>query len=735
MSNYRSPIRIINTDFTAGELDATLAMRHDTGILPSGAKSLKNMLVAQTGSASRRPGFINLVDLPARRRLVEFDYDIDEKYLCAFGHNVLNIYTVTGTLLQTFSGGTDCPWTSTTMWEFNFVHKGDVMIITHNDFRMRRLARTGATSFVLTNLAFSSDTGASVLNQPHFKYYLAAVTMGVSDFNLGTGKTLTCSDPIFTSAWVGDRVRIFGCEIEITAYLTPTTCTATVHQKVAKRLSIAPFRYTDGSGVVEVTHALHGMATGDTIDISGSNDDLGIPRADLNGPKVITVVDEDRYTVVAESSETASNSGDGGGPSVRISTTAKTRDWTEQVWSSRRGWPGAVTLHENRLWLGGSRGNPTYLSGSAVGAYYDHNARDGLDDESVQGLISTLERIKHLVSARTLQIFCEASEAIVETQNGVPITPANMKVTTQTNYGASDVKPLQFDGSTIFSQHKGRNIRELVYNYESESHVSQPISVRAAHLINSPRDMSVVQGTPLHPEQFAIVVNGDGTVAILQALRNEKLVAWTPMIPGYGLIDAVAVIPASLTSGPRIYFSVVEAGVYTLCMMDLDSTDIWLDFAKKLTGPSSTTWPLGAAYAGKMLSIMSNNNYLGKYAANGAGTLILPFSLTSIIAGYDYEIEAIPNPPDKELTDGPMTGEIRRIVSATIHWHESTAVAVNGMEQLQFNPISNPNTEAVRKSGKKRVRLLGYNRDPSIRIDQPTPGPLTLLGMSMEVSL
>ena len=37
MSNYKSPIRTIHTDFSAGELDPMMAMRHDTGKLPSGA--------------------------------------------------------------------------------------------------------------------------------------------------------------------------------------------------------------------------------------------------------------------------------------------------------------------------------------------------------------------------------------------------------------------------------------------------------------------------------------------------------------------------------------------------------------------------------------------------------------------------------------------------------------------------------------------------------------------------
>jgi hypothetical protein len=176
---------------------------------------------------------------------------------------------------------------------------------------------------------------------------------------------------------------------------------------------------------------------------------------------------------------------------------------------------------------------------------------------------------------------------------------------------------------------------------------------------------------------------------------------------------------------------------YTLQRFELDASDVWLDHAKvmDIAPLTSNVFVLGVSYAGMTLDVMANNNYLGRFTADVAGSITLPFSLPKIVAGFDYPVSLIPQPPDKELTDGPMTGEIRRIVSATVHWHQSTAVAINGQEQLFFNPLADPAVEAPRQSGKRRIRLLGYSRDPAITIHQPTPGPLTVLGMSLEVSL
>lgn len=59
-----------------------------------------------------------------------------------------------------------------------------------------------------------------------------------------------------------------------------------------------PFEFTDGSNVVTVNHADHGLVTGDVITLSGNTSDLaGIPSAQFNGKFLVTVVDEDSYTI------------------------------------------------------------------------------------------------------------------------------------------------------------------------------------------------------------------------------------------------------------------------------------------------------------------------------------------------------------------------------------------------------------------------------------------------------
>jgi len=653
----------------------------------------------------------------------------------AFGHNRVDFYDVNGTLLQSITGQ---PWTlidtifntpSGSAWEMTVFQKGDVMILAHTGFQPRRIQRTGLSTFTIGLYQFSTDTGAAVINQPTIKFFPFTTTLAISDYNPGAGRTLTASAGIFSAAWVGERVRIYGKEIEITGFTNATTVTATVHQRIEANLAIAPFRYTELSTVVEVTHVLHGLTTGATVNIQGATDNFTISPADINGNRAITVIDENTYSVVTGGAA-ADASGDGGGPSVTIATTSATTSWTEQIWSNRRGWPGAVALHENRIWFGGSPSAPSFLAGSAIGDYYDFNTREGLADESIQGTISTKGRIQYLVSASDLQIFTDSAEAATETQQGEPITPATLKVVTHTTYGSSRYSnPRIFDGAVLFVQKSGKNVREMMFDYRIDGYTATAVSMLSAHMIDQPYDMATFSGTGTRPEQYAFLVNYFGQVAVFHSIRSDELAAWTPFVNGDGQFDSVCVM------GQTVFFSVIRnvngSGQVHLDRFELDTQDVWLDGAVKVAGGSTLTKALGPRYANKTVTvtkggILSGVQLVGTFTADAAGTITFPTPQSAIVAGYDYPFKIVPLPPDTQLNDGPMTGEIRRIASANIHFVNSVSCAVNGIELL-----TPPNAQ----SGKRKVRLLGYDEDPFITITQPSPGPLTVLGMNLEVSI
>lgn len=733
MSNYRSPIRTIQTDWRTGEIDPAFAMRVESKALSTGARRLTNMLIRNTGACERRPGMLTEQTIgAARTRLLEFEFDADEKYVVGFSAGAVRIWNAAGAAM-TVTPSTGQPWsTDKITWEINVLQRADVMLIVHRTFKIRRLRRTGSTTFVMETLQFDTDEGANVLNQPYIRYATETIGVRLSSYVVGAA-VATFSQGILSAAWNGERFRIWNCEVDIgpTGFLTATTANVQVRQLVRADLGIAPLRVEKNSGLVYVTHPQHGLI-GNQIVVEGATDLFGIAAAEINGPQTIYGVDSDHYYFTV-SPAFSTSAGDGGGSNVhiRLDGNTYTKQWAEQVWSDRRGWPGAITLHENRLWMGGSTAYPTFLAGSAVGDYYDFSVRDGLDDESVQGTISATSRIIHLVSAKQLQIFCENSESVVETQNGEPITPGSLKVVNHTAYGVDpNVRPRVFDGATLFAQRNGKNIRELIYDFNSDSHVALPVSILASHLIRKPNDVAVLLGTATRPEQYAFFVNADGTCAVLHSIRSEELAAWTLFTSGgAGFFDSVCCI------GTSVFFSVKRGTTYYLDRFELDATDVWLDSAVHLTGQTSSNVILGTAYANKTVTVMSNGWSWGTFTADAAGVVTLPALAEDLFAGYDPGVVAIPMPPDKEMNDGPMTGEIRRIVATTLHFRDSVSASVNGREILGYQTGQDVSLPPILHSGKKVVRKLGYSRDPDITVSQPNPGPLVLLGLVHQVSI
>jgi hypothetical protein len=111
-----------------------------------------------------------------------------------------------------------------------------------------------------------------------------------------------------------------------------------------------PLRTSDGSAVVEVTQIRHGYSGGEAIVISDAAPTGGINSGNINGSFTVgDIIDDNTYTYTAGGA--ASSSEDGGGI-VNVTTHAATVDWDEQSWSAVRGYPAAVTFHENRLVFG-----------------------------------------------------------------------------------------------------------------------------------------------------------------------------------------------------------------------------------------------------------------------------------------------------------------------------------------------------------------------------------------------
>nr|BAR15332.1 putative tail tubular protein B [uncultured Mediterranean phage uvMED] len=213
------------TNFTGGELSPRLDGRNDLAKYPTGCKTLENMIVFPHGSAARRSGtqFVAEVkDSSKETRLIPFEFSTTQTYMLEFGNQYIRFYKDNGQIL---SGGSayeiSSPYLEAELFDIKFAQSADVMYICHPNHPVKKLARTGHTSWTLTSVDFQ--------NGPFMDHNIETTTITASHTNAGQTGTLTLSSTTgvnsnqgWLSTDVGRLVHMLDGHVKITGYTSTT---------------------------------------------------------------------------------------------------------------------------------------------------------------------------------------------------------------------------------------------------------------------------------------------------------------------------------------------------------------------------------------------------------------------------------------------------------------------------------------------------------------------------------
>ena len=727
-----SVLRTVYTNFSAGEINPLLANRTDAQAYFNGAKTLRNWYLLDEGGLMRRPGTTYKASLPGDSRIIPFIFSNDELAVFALSNNRLDVFDSDGVSVQS-NITSNCNWTTAQLFELNYAQFGDTVFIVHRNNPIVKIVRASASSFSVSLFTFEEDetvsvSGAIKTTQPFFKYADASISVTLSDKTTGTGRTLTASSGYFTSAYVGTYLLVNNKQVKVTGFTSATVVTVTVIEEV------------------------------DTV-----------------GPHFI---------------------------------------WAEQLISSIKGFPQAVTFHDNRLYFGGVRDKPASVIASKVGEYFNFDIGSGAADDAIDVTVAgdRVNEIRHLVSSRNLQVFTDGGEFFVPTSTDTSaVTPSNIIFMRQTPYGCNRAKPIIFDGATIYAQKNGRAIREYLYSDVETAYASTSISILASQVVNNPVDMTMITGSTTKPEQFAFFTNTDGTLALFHSIRSEKIAGWTVWTTRTG--DEFR----SITAINENLFCVVKrtlqgSTVYTLekfaetDALTLDSSGVTTlnqQGSPKVNGGSQsgstlnvdgytsapnpndiiqiagnstqyTIQTVNATASGYTLVLNQNlaatpsdnavitivqgrlhntpthltstsvyavdgTMALGTFTTSGSNTITLNEAHPAgVNIGFDYTPTLETMPIDKDISNGPLTGQIKRISRAVIDVSNTLNVALQAADKEAKSLIIRQVDFKVAQSvaavtGKKEFYFLGYDRTPTVKITQTEPLPLTLLGMAVEV--
>ena len=423
----------------------------------------------------------------------------------------------------------------------------------------------------------------------------------------------------------------------------------------------------------------------------------------------------------------------------------------EPVISNTRGWVRSVTFKFGRLWLGGLGSRPQTLLASKVGDFFNLNEGTGLDDEAINITIDDdrVNAIRNLFPGRTLQVFTTGGEFVVQPSLGDPVTPGKIaeQLKKATLHGCSRTRPVSVDGATIFVEGSGYVVRQFVYNELEQSYNAGNVSLLAPHLVRVPLQMDVRRATEDFPADYVHLVNTDGTLAVLNILRDEQLLAWS-LFQTDGLFEDVSVV------GTQVYV-IVQRTIQGLPVRyiekfnpahKLDSSLISATAVQSTGLPWHTMtsqqagWSGWSHLEGKTVRVIGDDYVLDSETVVSGG-----FTTSEIVgtveAGLDFKAKIETLPVEMVIAGQSESGQFKRLVSANLRLLESRGVVVEQKNGKRYKPAWRQFGASVLDklaevfTGWKKIYLGGFDRDTQLVITQEDPLEFHVLALNLEVGI
>lgn len=398
--------------------------------------------------------------------------------------------------------------------------------------------------------------------------------------------------------------------------------------------------------------------------------------------------------------------------------------FTAAAWGTS--YPRAVTLFQQRLWLGGSAANPQTFWGSKTGSHEDFTGGPN-DADAVSFSIAsdTAEHIQWMLGARTLMIGCSNGEFVV---NGKPITPTQFDIIRQTGYGsASAPQPDMVGNEVLFVQRGGTKLRNMVWRYERDAHTSSEASMIAEHI--AARGIVDQTATRL-PDSILWEVLSDGRVAVVAYQGEEDASGWS-VFETDGRVESVC----GITVGSRselwlvVRRTINNATVRYIERLDLSGIEaVHMDCHGTYTGAATATLTGLGHLEGKIVRVMANGA-LHRDLTVTAGAITLDAPATTVQVGLAYTATLETLPIEGGNPAGTALGRVKRWNEVFVHLWQSAMPKI-AADRPPVRHVSTPmGTVEPLLSELVRVSNLGFDRQGSVTVEQDLPMPCMVLGV------
>jgi hypothetical protein len=473
-------------------------------------------------------------------------------------------YTVLVDSIAIESSGTQdlpSPYLAADLDSIRWDQSADVIFLACAGYQQRRLERRGTTSWslvvyepndgpfrnintseiTLTPGALNGDTTLTA-SAAYFKSTNVGSLFRVSSIGQTVTKSLTAENQFSDAIRVTgvDNSRIF--DIDITG---TWTATITIQRSVGE-----PGDWSDVSALSYTTN--QNTTHDDGLDNQIIFYRIGIKTGDYTSGTATATLSYGSGSNTGVARVTAFNSAtsvdgvvlnDGSGLDASA-------NWYEGDWSSRRGYPTAVALHESRLgWAGKSK---VWMS-----------LTDGYDifDDEIEGDSGPISRsigsgpvdgINWMFAAQRLILGTDSAEASIRsTSFDEPLTPSAFNIKFPSSQGSANVPIVKVDQTGIFVQRGQTTVYKLTYSDSLIDYSSGEVTTLIPSIGEPSIDRMAAQR---QPDTRIHCVRGDGKVALWLNDPAEDVSCWI-LAETDGDIEDVFVMPTG-TVEDRVYYVV-----------------------------------------------------------------------------------------------------------------------------------------------------------------------------------
>jgi len=636
------------------------------------------------------------------------------------------------------------PFSESQLSGLRYAQSADVLFLAHPDVPPQDLVRYGATLFSCQPTVFTRGPMQDVV--------FDGTTLTAS--GRSGSVTITASDGVFRTTDVDRLVKLHDGYAKITAFTSGTSVTATVIENEDGRTELMPSYTATTISAVEGDPSGTGLSHNDRFEDSAGN---FIERGFKEGMRIsvtgftshannnevgalIVSVTDDTILIAPAGDLTTEAAGD----SVTIVGDLEADDeYRLGAFSETSGYPSVITLYEQRLILGNTLEQPQTLFFSSAGLFTDFTPGIDATDAITYTLSSNqVNVIQYLVGARLLVVGTSGGEFSVSSGGtNEPLTPTNVQIRRQSNYGGSDVQPFAIGSAVLFVQRAERKLRELVYDFDTDSYFAPDLTLLSEHLTEGLiKEIAWQQ----EPDGILWARLADGSLIGLTYRREEEVIAWHRHdVGGSGFVESLISLP-SRTGEDELYM-IVKRTINSV-------TKRYIERLSEIDNISSVTDPKfldsHLTYSGAAVSSLSGLDHLEgetvSILANGAkhadktvssGSISLDVNATNVVVGYKYSSTLETMRIDAGGTEGTSQGKTKRIRGVTARFLETSGAQI-GPDTSNLKPIAfaEPGASATTAiplyNGDKYIEFSGnYETDGFIVVKQDDPLPMTVLAL------